>query len=355
MMKKQSRYISDKNKKIILERQNYRCANTPDVNLFRIGDFPCILWESTRNGRFMESGCEFDHVIEFSLTHETDINSLQALCHSCHAYKTKDFQQELAQVKKKGIIGDYVAGHDERLEKKTKKVVVNKKKPVKVVDSDSSDMEHDDFSENSIDTENDNDDNFNDDIDVEEKVVEYAHIFKDFLKHRIKYNGYVIPVVFDIDNGAWFGGKEVTLALGYPDTNGAFQNAIRNNVFPINCLEFHKFYFDNSDFHQRKLFIKEPGLYRLMLRSRKPDAIKFSIWAIEHILPSLRKFDSYKLSEKYEQQYADILQKINFLKKEKQKSKADNIKIANANEVSFMLLITVIMTNPFFVSVIRAI
>lgn len=36
-MKKQSRYISNENKEIILKRQNYRCANTPGANLYRIG------------------------------------------------------------------------------------------------------------------------------------------------------------------------------------------------------------------------------------------------------------------------------------------------------------------------------
>jgi hypothetical protein len=105
-MKKQSRYISNENKEIILKRQNYRCANTPDANLYRIGDFPCVLWEGTRKGVFMESGYEFDHVIEFSLTRENNINNLQALCHSCHAYKTKDFQRELALARNKGIIGE---------------------------------------------------------------------------------------------------------------------------------------------------------------------------------------------------------------------------------------------------------
>ena len=80
--KRKVRYVSDANKQIILERQNHKCANNPDANLYRIGDFPCVLWEGTRKGVFMESGYEFDHVIEFSLTQENNISSLQALCHS---------------------------------------------------------------------------------------------------------------------------------------------------------------------------------------------------------------------------------------------------------------------------------
>jgi hypothetical protein len=70
-MKKQSRYISDKNKEII--------SNNPDANLFRISDFPCLLWEGTRNGVFMESGYEFDHIVEICLSNDNSINNYHAL------------------------------------------------------------------------------------------------------------------------------------------------------------------------------------------------------------------------------------------------------------------------------------
>uniref|UniRef100_A0A6C0C9L5 C2H2-type domain-containing protein n=1 Tax=viral metagenome TaxID=1070528 RepID=A0A6C0C9L5_9ZZZZ len=45
-----SRYVSDKHKKIILERQNYRCANEPGTCLYRLEDFSCVLWETNRKG-----------------------------------------------------------------------------------------------------------------------------------------------------------------------------------------------------------------------------------------------------------------------------------------------------------------
>uniref|UniRef100_A0A6C0C729 HNH domain-containing protein n=1 Tax=viral metagenome TaxID=1070528 RepID=A0A6C0C729_9ZZZZ len=38
---------------------------------------------------------------------ENDVSNLQALCHSCHAYKSKDFRTEMALAKKKGVIDDY--------------------------------------------------------------------------------------------------------------------------------------------------------------------------------------------------------------------------------------------------------
>ena len=40
---------------------------------------------------------------------------------------------------------------------------------------------------------------------------------------------------------------------------------------------------------QRLTIINESGLYRLVLRSRKPEAEKFSDWVTGEVLPSIRK------------------------------------------------------------------
>jgi uncharacterized C2H2 Zn-finger protein len=103
-----SRYIPKEIKKEILNRQDYRCANSPDKqNLFRIGTFECPLWQSKKlKGRFNEAGYEFDHVVEHALKIDNDIDNLQALCHSCHAFKTKSFQHERADERTSSII-DY--------------------------------------------------------------------------------------------------------------------------------------------------------------------------------------------------------------------------------------------------------
>ncbi len=79
-----SRYISIKTKRNILEKQAYKCA--------RIKDYECLLWKYN-NGLFDESGYEFDHIDEFSLTHNNSENNIQALCPCCHAVKTKRFRK----------------------------------------------------------------------------------------------------------------------------------------------------------------------------------------------------------------------------------------------------------------------
>lgn len=47
---------------------------------------------------------------------------------------------------------------------------------------------------------------------------------------------------------------------------------------------------------QQMLFINEPNLYRLIIRSRKPEEEKFEAWVMEEVLPAIRKTGSYSVS-----------------------------------------------------------
>mgnify|MGYP005903351889 FL=1 len=49
---------------------------------------------------------------------------------------------------------------------------------------------------------------------------------------------------------------------------------------------------------QQMLVISEPGLYSLILRSRKPEAKAFSKWVRSEVLPNLRKTGGYGVPEK---------------------------------------------------------
>lgn len=44
---------------------------------------------------------------------------------------------------------------------------------------------------------------------------------------------------------------------------------------------------------QKMLVVSEPGLYRLIFMSRKPEAEKFKRWVFHEVLPSIRKYGYY--------------------------------------------------------------
>lgn len=50
---------------------------------------------------------------------------------------------------------------------------------------------------------------------------------------------------------------------------------------------------------QSMLTVYEPGLYRLIFKSRKPEAKKFQKWVFGEVLPSIRKFGIYPPPEDY--------------------------------------------------------
>ena len=47
---------------------------------------------------------------------------------------------------------------------------------------------------------------------------------------------------------------------------------------------------------QEMLVVNEPGLYRLIFASRKPEAKKFQRWVYHEVLPSIRKTGSYSIA-----------------------------------------------------------
>ena len=86
-IKSSSRYISNKKKYELYQKYNGKCANNP-INPI-INDYECPMWK-LYDGSFDKSGYQIDHIIEFSLSKNNDIDNLQPLCHCCHSVKTKN-------------------------------------------------------------------------------------------------------------------------------------------------------------------------------------------------------------------------------------------------------------------------
>ena len=93
--KKQPTYIrktiTQKTKDLIVNRQYNRCANSPLKPALNLSDYMCPFW-IYNNGVFDESGYAIDHIDEVSITSNNELENLQALCHNCHAVKTRKFK-----------------------------------------------------------------------------------------------------------------------------------------------------------------------------------------------------------------------------------------------------------------------
>ena len=87
------------------------------------------------------------------------------------------------------------------------------------------------------------------------------------------------------DGEPWFVASDVADALGYLTAKDAARNLGEHqkggHILPTPGGE------------QRVTIINESGLYRLVLRSRKPEAEKFSDWVTGEVLPSIRKTGGY--------------------------------------------------------------
>lgn len=101
----------------------------------------------------------------------------------------------------------------------------------------------------------------------------------------------------------WFRGKDVATILGYTNTNQALTvNVEDEDKKPLEELIGNEN--DGSqvglavyrclDYNEKKtIFINEPGLYSLVLRSHKKEAKEFKKWVIHDVLPALRKDGTY--------------------------------------------------------------
>ena len=98
--------------------------------------------------------------------------------------------------------------------------------------------------------------------------------------------GQRVRVVEGPDGEPWFVARDVCDCLELADTNKALLGLDHDEK----CE--HE---DYSCSGRRPLIISEPGLYSLILRSRKPQARTFKRWITHDVLPALRRTGHYSM------------------------------------------------------------
>lgn len=90
--------------------------------------------------------------------------------------------------------------------------------------------------------------------------------------------------VIERDGQPWFVAKDVCDCLGLTDTNKALLSLDDDEK----CE--HEYY---SGSGRAPLLVSEPGLYSLILRSRKPEAKAFKRWITHEVIPAIRRTGGY--------------------------------------------------------------
>ncbi|PFU31280.1 phage repressor protein/antirepressor Ant [Bacillus cereus] len=93
----------------------------------------------------------------------------------------------------------------------------------------------------------------------------------------------------------YFPATDVAIALGYKRP----QDAVRQHCKEDGSVN-HRVA-DSLGRMQEKKYINEPNLYRLIVKSKLPQAEQFEKWVFEEVLPSIRKHGAYMTDQVLEQ------------------------------------------------------
>lgn len=92
--------------------------------------------------------------------------------------------------------------------------------------------------------------------------------------------------VVEKDGDPWFVAKDVCEALELDNVGQALSSLDddEKNTIIIN---------DGIPGNPNRAIVSEPGIYSLILRSRKPEAKAFKRWLVHDVIPTIRKTGSY--------------------------------------------------------------
>lgn len=151
----------------------------------------------------------------------------------------------------------------------------------------------------------------NKDIESDQEESNQIINFVDNGNNTIHFNNNIVKYVY-VKQQVYFKAKEIAKTLGYTDTKSAIIDHVDSPdkitvgqiigggvsppLYKTNELLKIEQLLGNED--TQTIFINESGLYSLILGSKKPEAKKFKHWVTSEVLPSIRQFGSYSLTNK---------------------------------------------------------
>ncbi|PJK00191.1 BRO domain protein [Lysobacteraceae bacterium NML75-0749] len=102
------------------------------------------------------------------------------------------------------------------------------------------------------------------------------------------FEGQAVRVIYDEEGNIWFVAADVCRCLELGNTSMALARLDEDEQALITIEGFTR---GNNQVN----VINEPGLYSLVLTSRKPEARRFKRWITHDVLPALRKTGHYQM------------------------------------------------------------
>jgi prophage antirepressor-like protein len=97
----------------------------------------------------------------------------------------------------------------------------------------------------------------------------------------------------------WFVARDVCDILEITNVTQALET-IQSRHKTALCLTY-----SGSSYKTNALAVDEPGLYKLIFKSRKAEAEKFQEWVYEEVLPSIRKTGRYEVPKEVKERSAE--------------------------------------------------
>lgn len=102
------------------------------------------------------------------------------------------------------------------------------------------------------------------------------------------FHALTVRVVADDQGDPWFCAPDVCTVLGYANDTATIKKHCREGGVAKRYLT------DSLGREQETTFIGEGNLYRLIIKSKKPEAEKFEAWVCDEVLPAIRKHGRYE-------------------------------------------------------------
>ena len=105
---------------------------------------------------------------------------------------------------------------------------------------------------------------------------------------------------FCVDGAPWFKGLDIATVLGYTNSRKAIIDHVdEDDKRKLEELQGRNETLRLDSNEKNTIFLNEPGLYSLMMRSKKPEAKTFKKWVCSEVLPAIRKKGTYSLPGHY--------------------------------------------------------